>query len=150
MSRALNIAGENITAATENHVRSVRQVYLRAAREALDSIDLATLPSSKQGVYQMLRQKLQAIDPISCPQFSALAGYDGVPLVGVSKWGLATASILLGTTAIALLGQPTFLHKAFSNQLEVQLWDTTDVVRNNLIAIGAVLAALLAWNRFTN
>ena len=154
MSRALNIAGENISGATENHVQSVRKVYLAAAREALDSIDLATLPRSKHGVYSMLRQKLQSIDPVSCPQFSALAGFDAVPFLGDSKWKLAAASILLGSTVIVLLGQPTLLHKLFAGQLgavgqlQVELWDTSEIVRNNLIAIGAILAGLLAWNKF--
>lgn len=155
MSQALSVAGENITAATENHAQSVRKVYLAAAREALDSIDLATLPSSKHGVYSMLRQKLQSIDPISYPQFSALAGFDAIPLLGDSKWKIAAASILLGTTAIVLLGQPTILHKLFSGQLgavaqlDVELWDTSEVVRNNLIAMAAVLAGLLLWNKFS-
>ena len=70
-------------------------------------------------------------------------------MVGDSKWKLATASVLLGSTAMALLGQPTLLHKVFSNQLEIQLWDTTDVVRNNLIAISAILAGLLLWNKLS-
>jgi len=155
MSRALNIAGENISAATENHVQSVRKAYLAAAREALDSIDLATLPRSKHGVYSMLKQKLQQIDPISCPQFSNLAGFDAIPFLGDSKWKIATASILLGTTAIALLGQPTLLHKLFYGQLgavaqlDVELWDTSEVVRNNLIAMAAVLSGLLLWSKFS-
>lgn len=155
MSRALNIAGENITGATENHVRSVRKAYLGAAREALDSIDLATLPPSKHGVYSMLKQKLQSIDPVSYPQFSALAGFDAVPVIGDSKWKLGIASALLGTTAIALLGQPTLLHKLFYgqlspfSQLDVELWDTSDVIRNNLIAMAIALGGLLIWSKLS-
>ena len=147
MTRVLNVAAENISDAIENPVQSVRKVYSAAAREALASIDLATLPRSKHASYLMLKQKLKSIDPVSHPQFSALAGFDAVPLLGSSKWKLATASILLGSTAMILLGQPTLLHKIFSNQLEVQLWDTQDVVRNNLIAMSVILAGLLVWNK---
>jgi hypothetical protein len=48
------------------------------------------------------------------------------------------------------LGQPTLLHKALSSDLEVELWDTGEVVRNNVIAIAAVLGALVLWKRLAS
>jgi hypothetical protein len=156
MSRALAIAGENITAATNNNSTNVRRKYLDAARAALKSVDAANLPPSKKGVHSMLEQKLQAADPVSCPQFSSLAGWSGLgaipgpPLLGDKKWRYGLASVLLGSTAMFFLGQPTLLDKALSSNLEIELWDTSEVVRNNLIAMAAVLGALVLWKRLAS
>ena len=69
-----------------------------------------------------------------------------IAFLGDSKWKYAGASLLLGGTAMALLGQPTLL-QVFSDKLEVKLWDTSDIVRNNLIASAVALAGLLLLNR---
>lgn len=73
-------------------------------------------------------------------------GFAGPPLLADSKWRYGVASILLGSTAILVLGQPT-LFQIFSDTLEVRLWDTGDIVRNNLIAMGAILGILVLWKK---
>ena len=79
-----------------------------------------------------------------------------VPFVGDSKLRMGVASVILGSVIIVLIGQPTLLHKLFSGflgsaeQLNVALWDTSEIIRNNLIAMTVALAGLITWNKFSN
>lgn len=150
MSEALAVAGDNITAASTNNSSPLRAKYILAAKNALRSVDVERLPAIKKGTYEMLRQKLLAIDPIS---YSQLSGFDSIPYIGNSKLRMGLTSVALGSILIALIGQPTLLHKLFAGslssagQLDVALWDTEIIVRNNLIAMAAVLAGLITWNK---
>lgn len=90
----------------------------------------------------MLRT-LNSINPSNYPQFGFLAA---PPLLADSKWRYAVVSLALGSVAILFLGQPT-LFQIFSKALEVQLWDTEEIIRNNLIAIGIVLGILVLWKK---
>jgi len=68
MTQALEIAGENISAATTNNSTNLRKTYISAAKQALNSVVPSTLPANKRGIYLMLQQKLQVLDPVSYPQ----------------------------------------------------------------------------------
>lgn len=74
-SQLLATAGEAITAATQNTTSSIRRHYLATARESLLKIDKEKLKPNQKGIVSMLQQKIQAIDPVSVPQFSGLGDY---------------------------------------------------------------------------
>lgn len=54
--------------------------------------------------------------------------------------------IILGSIAVSLLGRPTLAH-LFSSSLEMQLWDTSEVIRDNVIAIAVIFAGMSAASR---
>lgn len=74
MTQALEAAGENINAATTNNSTNLRKTYISAAKTALNSIIPSALPANKRGIYLMLQQKLQVLDPVSYPQIT----FDGL------------------------------------------------------------------------
>ena len=64
-----------------------------------------------------------------------------------SKLQLLVSSAALGSVAIYLLGRPT-LASLFSDKLEARLWDPQDIIKQNLLAMGASLGALLLLSRY--
>jgi len=101
---------------------------------------------SEQYKYYIEDGSIAPSRPMPPKPWQASSGFGSVPLLGDKKWKFAAASLVLGSVVISFLGQPTLFH-IFSKELEVQLWDTQDIVRNNLIAVGAVLGGLLLWNK---
>jgi hypothetical protein len=51
-------------------------------------------------------------------------------------------SLALGSAAMYLLGRPTLM-ALYSDKLEARLWDPQDIIKQNVIAIGAALGVLV-------
>ena len=86
---------------------------------------------------------IAATNNTSHPIRKQLAGID---LTIKNKWSYLIA-FFGGSALIAVLGKPT-LFQIFSKDLEVRLWDTSDIIKNNLIAMGLSFGGVMLWTRF--